>query len=300
MKKLLLPCFLIITCYSFGQTKLTIQSSNEKCATVISNNRDLAWGDQGFWANRAGHRFDYFTLIRSFLQFDLSSIPAGSKLNWARLTLYPLSAFIGGANTCLLRRITSPWDPNTVTWNTQPATSLRGTVKLPANKGADPDIYKNIDVWKLVQVMIDSPSTSFGFALRLDTEENTTESGSVLFYTPAFGKPHYNPKLVLEYTPPGMNPAVTSMSVDASGSTTVLKIYPNPCHDYFNCSVKSADAGNESLRVVDMLGRTVNNQPVTSSNQLVKVNLPIGSAGTYFVILQNNSGPIVFQELQVD
>lgn len=295
MKKLLLLPYLLIAFALQAQTKLTIQSANEKCARVATDGRNNAFGDGGFWATTLSNGDGTITTIRSFLQFDLSSIPEGSFINWARLTLYTEEAVGGG--TFLLRRVTSAWDEATVTWNTQPTEALRATIRLPISNAKG--MLKNLNVTNLIQNMVDSPATSFGFALRLDSDA-TLQDESIFFISPAFHTPHYNPKLVLEYTVPGMQPAVTSTSV-ANGLSTVMTIYPNPCNKAFNCNIKSASTDNMNLRVIDLLGRTVCSQHISASNSQMRINLPSSSAGTYFVILQDNKGAaIVSQQLEVN
>ena len=80
-----------------------------------------------------------------------------------------------------------------------------------------------------------------------------------------------------------------------------MTIYPNPCNKAFNCNIKSADPENMILRVMDMLGRTVYSEPVNTSNLQLRVNLPASSAGTYFVVLQNNKNEtVVSQQVQVN
>jgi len=117
MKNLLFVSFLFIALSSLAQTKLTIHSADkEKCVRLGSN----GFIDRGgfFEAFYASSNQD---TVRSFLQFDLSSIPQGSRINWAKLSLFYYIAFQDGLNSSKLRRITSPWDPNTVTWRTQQA-----------------------------------------------------------------------------------------------------------------------------------------------------------------------------------
>src|ERR1700733_14211752 len=116
MRKLILCPILCITLTSFAQTKLIIQSPNEKVAELFSDDRNGNSDDvDGFRAQRF---FDgaKFATIRSLLQFDLSSIPQGSFVNWARLSLFDPTSY--GVTTILLRRVTSAWDPAKVTWNT--------------------------------------------------------------------------------------------------------------------------------------------------------------------------------------
>ena len=148
--------------------------------------------------------------------------------------------------------------------------------------------------------MVDSPTTSFGFSIKLDTE-TANKTIVMLFYSPAFNKPQYNPKLVMEYTRPGIQQKVTTMSFDLSGSSTEMNIYPNPCNGVFNCNIKSSSADNLTLRVIDMLGRTVYSQLVNTTSLQTRINLPSSSAGTYFVVLQDDkNATIISQQIQVN
>lgn len=298
MKKLFALACLLICVNSFAQTRLTIQSPNEKCASVLTSIRDHAFGDQGFWAGRLAQGDGTYLTVRSFLQFDLSSIPAGSFVNWARLSLFSLGGSFG-PNSSILRRITSQWDPVSITWNTQPSTARRGTVRLPMSKTGNQD-YKNINVWTLVQAMVDSPATSFGFAIRLDSDASGTASRSMMFISPGFNKPHFDPKLVMEYTAPGMQKKVTTLSIDLGGTSTALSIYPNPSNGIFNCKVKTSSTDNMTLRIIDMLGRTVYSQSVNPADIEIPVSLPASSRGTYFAILQANNAIIESQQLEIN
>ena len=222
MKKLILLPVLFISFFSLAQTKLTIQSLGEKCASVVSGDRNAAIGDHEF---RASRDEGFLGTLRSFLKFDLSSIPQGSFVNWARLTLFGDVFGDVVPNSFVLRRITSAWEPATVTWNTQPSTSKRGQVHLPSSTESA-ETYKNINVTNMVQAMVDSPATSFGFEIKLDTEFRT--SRAIIFGSPGDGSKPHCPKIVIEYTAPGMKQAVTSMAVDNGSSTEMMIIYPNP------------------------------------------------------------------------
>jgi hypothetical protein len=308
MKKLLLlPC-LFIALFSVAQIKLTIQSRGlENDASVNSSSPDLNLGtitQQDFVAEA-----DFFLdgtpdgVKRSFLSFDLSSIPVGSKINSAKLSLFANIYTPDGQlgyNSSKLRRVTSAWNRGKVTWNTQPATTKHGQISL-ANSTDRNENYKEISVANLVQVMVDSPATSFGFAIKLDTE-NQPPTRIMDFSAPLNGYPsqmiypHLIPKLVIEYTAPGLErQEVTTLSVDLSGSSTEMNIYPNPCYGIFDCNIKSASTNNMTLRVIDMLGRTVYSRPVNTSS-MQRVNLPSSSVFTYFVILQDYIGASIVSQ----
>lgn len=122
--------------------------------------------------------------VRSVIDFDFSTIPDGSTIESAILSLwndstslnnsgkhseaavYPLT---GGDNGAYLRRITSTWDESTVTWNTQPTTTTINQVSILPSTDPHQD-YPTIDVTTLVQDIINNKSTSFGLMLILQTE----------------------------------------------------------------------------------------------------------------------------------
>lgn len=297
MKNLILLALLSTSILSFAQTKLTIQSPDEKVAIVSTLVRDFTWGDRGFEATRENSgKNGAFVTTRGFLQFDLSSIPQGSFVNWARLTLFTEGA--GGPGDFLIRRVTSSWDPAKVTWNTQPSTALRATIRLPLSIAENN--LKNLNVTNLVQNMVDSPATSFGFALRVDSDAQGNTNKGVIFSSPSFHRPHDNPKLVMEYTAPGMQKKTTAFSLGIDGEQTQMNIYPNPCRGSFYVDVQSTQQKVLNLKVVDMLGRAVYSQNVEASSMHNGISLPSSLTGIYFVVLQSNSGTILSQEIQVN
>src|ERR1043165_4311799 len=119
---------------------------------------------------------------QSIMQFDLSSIPSGTTISSATLDLYgrgPLGAngdatSVGniGDNACYLERITSAWQQYVVTWNTRPSLTHVDAVTLPQSQSTIQD-YLGIDVRQLVQDMVDDPDNSYGFSIRLITEDPT-------------------------------------------------------------------------------------------------------------------------------
>ncbi len=73
---------------------------------------------------------------RAFVQFDVSSIPAGSTVSSATLTLCATSV-PGSTRTYDLHRVTASWVETTLTWNNQPgvAATLTDSSTTPAAAG---------------------------------------------------------------------------------------------------------------------------------------------------------------------
>ncbi len=117
-------------------------------------------------------------VLRGLMEFDLSTIPTGSYIKSATLSLYnnPNSsenhgehASLSGSNNAILRRITEQWEEDLVTWKNQPASNYKNEVYLKMSSDPHED-YLDINVTRLVQDMIDYPDESFGFLFKLETE----------------------------------------------------------------------------------------------------------------------------------
>lgn len=195
--------------------------------------------------------------IRSLIEFDLTSIPQSAVVSQAFLSLYhsPTSVegeheSLTGSNESVLRRVTSTWDENTVTWNTQPSTTSTNEVML-AESTSPTQNYLNIDVTSLVQDMIDNPSTSFGFQLKAVTE---IPYRKLIFASSDHADTNLHPKLDITYD-----------DVNSTSSHTnfkdLFKVYPNPTSNILNIDLNTSHV--DSIEIINSVGQT-----------LVKVNSP--------------------------
>lgn len=177
-----------------GDIKLVLQPGNQKgqdawieyspddasYATHNSGSIDqfkvLAWTDLG-----------RIIISRSLLKFtDLSQIPAASTVKQATLFLYgldegsvhlpqgnsyyPGSPYKGfGANDTYVRRITSDWDENTVTWDSRPSNTVTGESLIPPST-KQWNNNTSADVSQIVRTFVKNPSKNYGFMLLLNNE----------------------------------------------------------------------------------------------------------------------------------
>jgi len=140
--------------------------------------------------------------VQSLVRFDLSTIPASATITNAQLTLYDCAGCIddnlgeiGSTNPTLLQRITSPWQENTVTWNTQPSVTTQNEVSIPSNTSF-PIQTTTVDVTSLVKDMVVNPTTSFGF---LFSQQLASPYRSMVFASSDHSNAALHPKLVVQY-----------------------------------------------------------------------------------------------------
>ena len=216
---------------------------------------------------------------RTLLDFDLTVIPANAVITSASLSLYnnPTTSYAGGAhswlsgpNNGLLQRITSYWDEKTVTWMTQPTSTIVNQVSIPASTNIHQD-YLNIDVTTLVSDMYINPLNSFGFMIRLEDEQFYRALVFASCNYPVMAK---NPKLEFCYSiPDGI----------ADLSESPFSIYPNPAHDGFYVGLKNVQS-NVTVEVYNVVGEKISEEvdyvnSISSKDISIK-NIP---PGIYFV-----------------
>ncbi len=153
--------------------------------------------------------------LRSLFRFDeLSTIPKNAVVTSAELKLYGVSSSpdIGvgnsyypgspynssGSNQSSIQKITSDWDEETVTWNTQPTTTTTNqiTVSKTTSQWNENFTDNSENLVAMVQEMVNDPETNFGFMIKLDTE---VLYRSVLFASSNHSNPDLWPELTVTY-----------------------------------------------------------------------------------------------------
>jgi len=226
-------------------------------------------------------------LQRSLFKFNLSSIPANAIVQSATLYLYynPNTTNVGthsqtsGSNSAILQRITSNWNKNTVCWNNQPTYSTSNQVILPASSTPTQDYVINVS--SMVQEMISNPTTSFGFMLKLQTEQFYR---CLVFASCNHTNSALRPKLNVVYT---INPEHIN---NVENTLVDLRVYPNPTSNLISLNSTYFQQDElVSLTVVNAIGQTVFSKINSWSNGEV---LFLGNlvSGTYFLQAKSDRG----------
>lgn len=228
---------------------------------------------------------------RGIMDFDLSVIPSGSTILGAFLSLSALGpwaatgevATVGhvGENSCTLRRITSAWSDNTVTWNTQPTNTSQNAVAL-AQSSYTMQNYLNINVTALVQDMVDDPNNSFGFMLMLDNESTTR---GLIFHSSETTEPDKQPALLIIYGDcDGIGMA------EQGDETGVFTVSPSICRSGATVLLDGAqDPGFiGSLSLYEQAGRLVHAEPI--SRWPYQFVVPALAEGVYTMSISGQRG----------
>lgn len=161
---------------------------------------------------------------RGLLAYDLSAIPSNAIVSSAVLTLYGTAHT--GTNPAYLRKNTSAWLENTVTWNTLPSATAIGQISF-AQSTSGTQTY-TADVKSFVQEMVNIPATNYGWTL---IKQNENVAGELVFGSSDNSNAALRPKLEIAYSLPmevktSMTPATGSLTADGALNISVTNGIP--------------------------------------------------------------------------
>jgi hypothetical protein len=220
---------------------------------------------------------------RTLIQFQLASIPPGSTVTSAILSLY---AAVNAADPTLVHgvhRITEPWAQNTVKWNNQPPFVATATATALVGGGRG---FKNFDVTTDVQAAVNLCKNDNGWMLKDEAEAGSNDQ--LAYISREEGHPvdvPNRPRLTVTFDPP---PCTTDADCQDTNLCTVNEHCVAgacvsdalDCDDGNPCTDDVCDCGvgcrNESICNDGLSCTTDTCDPVT----LECINTPVDSACT--------------------
>jgi large repetitive protein len=145
--------------------------------------------------------YKYFrTAERGYMEFDLSSLPAGSPIVSANLKLWidtinQLNANVNLPNSLLFKRNIQPWSETGISWNNAPDSSEFQYVSIPCSTITSKS-YVNANVIDLVKHWSYLPTQNFGMLIQFH-EYNHLSWTSIPSSDHA--NANYHPKLTIKY-----------------------------------------------------------------------------------------------------
>jgi len=196
---LISPFFLSVKASS---TTVTLTATDD--AYILSNSPDNNYGDES--ELRFGYNSDLWN-YRTYIRFDLSSIPENAVIISAKLKLVDNRDDTSNLNI-EVHRVIGDWDESSITWNNQPG--YDSVVISSATSGYAGDVIE-WDVTDLVQAWVNGTYNNYGFALI---------GGQTDYYERAYSKeasePNNRPILVVEY----VEPNTVTVTVTETQTTT--------------------------------------------------------------------------------
>ncbi len=143
-----------------------------KDAIVESIAPNQNFGTDGLMGTFSWTTGGLFSHSRGLISFDLTSIPAGTSIKKAVLSLYWIKygnlTEHTGENAFSIFRINQPWNETTVTWNNQPQVSRADSIVVTKSTSVTQTYH--VDVTSYIQGMVNNPSGNYGLLLKLNTE----------------------------------------------------------------------------------------------------------------------------------
>lgn len=156
--------------------------------------------------------------LRSYLDFNFSSLPAAAEITSASLYLRQISQTLGSTDTLTfdLYRVTGSWSESTITWDTQPATEATATITGLSAPLLTTEQWVSWDITTLVDELITEGDT--GIMLRAQSEVLANDYKS--FYTKE-GDTSKKAYIVINYNyPDPSKPILDSISTITDASKT--------------------------------------------------------------------------------
>lgn len=267
----------------------------QKDAFVLEKNPNNNYGNYpefraSAWTYNGSHKN-----ARSLIECDLSFIPDNADITDAFLHLKGHNTTTNGPhhgnNAGVLKRITSSWSENTVTWNTMPGVAGGSTSSSQATitQLTGTQNY-SVDIKGMVNYHYANPGTNFGWMMKLNNESPYKK---LMFASSDHPNASLHPTLEVCYklipVPPG--PArLANPNHDEDNLVTkeAISLVPNPTSDYV--MVENGVLNTELPTYVSILsidGKQVRtNVLLNESNQIDLYDL---DNGLYIITLKNGN-----------
>jgi hypothetical protein len=176
----------------------TIVTSDLYAALNLNSNPDVYAGTWTYAAQSGGTGIG-----RTYLKFiGLDGMPDSATILSAKLSLYGISVgtaapqgnSTGNDNSAWIKRLTTDWNPDSVTWNNKPTSTDINEMAVPASTSVWNYNVLNLDITKLVDDLLNN--NNYGFSLEGQAEQIYR---SLSFASCKVADPTKRPKLVVVY-----------------------------------------------------------------------------------------------------
>jgi hypothetical protein len=280
MKKLI-TLFVVIGNLSYAQTTIcdTLGISPDKGKDAYVNSWsgyvDTNFENTEEFEAQAWTAIGESFVVRSFIDFEFENIPSNATIINASLYLFHRPgqnhSTLSGSNACYLRRVTSPWEEHTVTWNNQPSTTIINQAEISASTSGTQD-FPNIDITDLVVDIHADTINSYGIAITLQTEQEYRQ-----MYFSSGDSPDENkrPFLIVCYTLP------VNISEEVKNNDNDCFFYPNPASESISIGLTDNKFVNSTYIIYNIFGQLITEGLIKSDLQTI--NISALNMGVYYL-----------------
>lgn len=188
-----------------GQTTVTFNSGNGMSDAMVANGgvESYNFGNMGSLNVSFDPGQQIPMAFRSFIQFDVSSIPEDAIIVGAQLSLFPEAVNSSHNHSLFIERVAySQWSESSITWNNQPDVFNSSTdmIPIPHSQTVGTTVHQ-FDVTKHVQKMVNYPEYNNGWRIRLQSEQATSSYG-ISYYSSESSHVNKHPVLTVDYILP--------------------------------------------------------------------------------------------------
>jgi len=161
---------------------------------------------------------------RSFIKFDLNTIPPGSVIVSANLMLFMYQAPSSSRTLACHRVNANGWDEETITWNSQPpATVLVSSIIVVTTSNIWLSLNVKSSVEKFASKDIAGSVPNFGWMLK-DSTESAASQIYWRMYSKEYSDSSKRPYLEVKYYPPRLELELPSTTIQA-GNWVKMTVY---------------------------------------------------------------------------
>ena len=216
--------------------------------------------------------FDYNTIARSLIEFDLTSIAPGTGIQSALLNIYMFNQ-AGSDFAIEICEVDDPWNEMTVTWNNQPVHDTDFIAAILPYQGYT---WWHFDITALAQFWVDNPGLNHGLKMKMEVEQYPDSCGrAAYFYSrdTLLNQPH------LEITQAGIVERTTS-------DLQKLSLMPNPARGSALLCMSVIRDMHVQITMYDISGRKVKevfNETMDKGSRVLGIDTNTLASGTYFI-----------------
>ena len=205
----LLAVCLLLTGVGVSAQVQTVTLSPSKDSYVNSDSTDVNyWRDTTLFVYH-----DKLTInndnYRSFVQFNLGSIPQTAIIYEATLKLYPLEVVDSSDHSIYIERVDTLWYKDSITWSNKPDVYTSDQLSFTDSETSSDTSYHEFDVTDHVEQMVWYEHLNHGWRIRLQSESGSNDYG-IKYASAQHDSTNWRPVLEVSYIlPPTIDIDVT-------------------------------------------------------------------------------------------